>query len=141
MYASIQQSALRCQVRFAPRLYRSLGTQPPKGGYEEAAKRELREYQHWRKHFTWRQGTIKTMLREYALWSSLALMAYYNMTKRHETQDYVAESFVEIDRLEERVHQLDASNPLLHNTIWEQPPEPPAAPQDSTANDGNSVFF
>ncbi|KAJ2795694.1 hypothetical protein H4R20_005794, partial [Coemansia guatemalensis] len=59
-------------------------------------------------------------LTDYALWSLLGLLAYHNMTKRHELQAYEADTFVAIDKLEEKLHSIDPHNRLLKGTMWEQ---------------------
>ncbi|PIA14163.1 hypothetical protein COEREDRAFT_82981 [Coemansia reversa NRRL 1564] len=106
--------------------WRGMSTKESKdpNSYEQVAKKQLRDYQKWRKHFTWRREHVVQALREYALWSLLGLLAYHNMTNRHELQEYEADSFVTIDKLEENLHSIDPHNRLLKDTLWEQNADP-----------------
>ncbi|KAJ2710317.1 hypothetical protein H4R19_003803, partial [Coemansia spiralis] len=109
-------TALRLLPWRAPLGLRALSTGGPERNersYEEVAKQQLRSYQKWRQHFKWRRERVVESLRDYALWTVLGLLAYYNMTKRHELQDYEAETFVAIDKLEAQIHALDPHNRLL----------------------------
>ncbi|KAJ2497130.1 hypothetical protein IWW47_003671 [Coemansia sp. RSA 2052] len=87
--------------------------------YEEEAKGQLRDYQKWRKHFTWKPERVTQIVREYALWSGLGLLAYYNLNKRQEMEEYEASTFVLIDGMEEQISIRDPLNSLLVGTTRE----------------------
>ncbi|KAJ2742073.1 hypothetical protein GGI19_006868 [Coemansia pectinata] len=97
--------------------------------YEETAKGQLRDYEKWRKHFTWKRERVVQILREYALWSALGLLAYYNLTKRQEAEEYDASTFVLIDSIEEKISIRDPLNPLLAGSTREV-----LAPSDDAIN-------
>ncbi|KAJ2396075.1 hypothetical protein GGI23_004052 [Coemansia sp. RSA 2559] len=94
-------------------------TQTEKDAYLEEAKKQLREYDNWRQHFRWPQGMVRQVLRDYSLWSVLALLAYYNLNKRQEREEYDAETFVAIDKLQEKIYKRDPNSRMLRGTIWE----------------------
>ncbi|KAJ1666604.1 hypothetical protein IW140_005051 [Coemansia sp. RSA 1813] len=98
---------------------RGYSTQNEGDTYLESAKKQLREYHNWRRHFVWPQGMVRQILRDYSLWSALALLAYYNLSKRQEREEYDAETFVFMDNLQERIYGHDPDNRLLKGTIWE----------------------
>ncbi|KAI9506972.1 hypothetical protein GGI25_000005 [Coemansia spiralis] len=106
--------------------------------YLEAAKRDLREYRDWRQHFKWRPTLVNQVLRDYTLWSLLALLAYYNLNKRQEREGYDADTFVYMEELREKIHSLDPQNRLLKDTIWEHT-EPGA--EKPTETGGPAVIF
>ncbi|KAJ1962233.1 hypothetical protein GGI12_002772 [Dipsacomyces acuminosporus] len=58
-------------------------------------------------------------LRDYSVWTLLALLAYYNLEKRQELQAYEADAFVILDDLESRIQKLDPNNRLLVGTYHE----------------------
>ncbi|KAJ2021731.1 hypothetical protein IWW57_004808 [Coemansia sp. S610] len=110
--------------------------------YEETAKGQLRDYQKWRRHFTWKPERVNQILKEYALWSVLGLLAYYNLTKREEAEEYDAKTFVLVDSLEEKISRLDPLSPLLAGTTREaRAPEDFDSQQQLTVREGGSVFF
>ncbi|KAJ2801439.1 hypothetical protein H4R21_002791 [Coemansia helicoidea] len=137
------------QPRRAPVGPRALSTGGPERGeqsYEEVAKQQMRSYQKWRTHFRWSRARIAESLRDYALWTVLGLLAYYNMTKRHELQDYEAESFVAIDKLEGQIHALDPHNRLLQGTVRDRRDAAPSPPSPRTGSSapaaaGPPVFY
>ncbi|KAJ2663006.1 hypothetical protein IWW48_001523 [Coemansia sp. RSA 1200] len=94
-------------------------TQDETEAYLETAKKQLREYQDWRRHFRWSPEMVRQILRDYSLWSVLALLAYYNLNKRQEREAYDAETFVLIDDLREKIYRLDPCNRMLKDSIWE----------------------
>ncbi|KAJ1799916.1 hypothetical protein LPJ59_001489 [Coemansia sp. RSA 2399] len=110
--------------RWATRTLRSTkralySTQNENDSYLEEAKKQLREYDNWRRHFRWPQWMVRQVLRDYSLWSVLALLAYYNLNKRQEREEYDAETFVAIDNLQEKIYKRDPDNRMLRGTIWE----------------------
>ncbi|KAJ2852337.1 hypothetical protein IWW36_000481 [Coemansia brasiliensis] len=111
--------------------------------YEQTAKKQIRDYQKWRKHFTWRKDQVVATLRDYSLWSLLALLAYYNMYKREELAEYDARTFVMMDKLEEQIHKINPHSRLLLGTIYE--PDAAECPATSNASsvDGKNppIFF
>ncbi|KAJ2707906.1 hypothetical protein FB645_000254, partial [Coemansia sp. IMI 203386] len=106
-------------------------SKPGSSSYEETAKRQWREYRKWRQHFRWSREQVTQTLRDYALWSALGLLAYYNLHKRQQRQEYEAETFVIIDKLQENMHKLDPQNPLLRDSVWYKP----VADQHETPSD------
>ncbi|KAJ2817572.1 hypothetical protein IWW50_006120 [Coemansia erecta] len=104
--------------------------------YEEKAKQQMRDYQKWRKHFVWSPDLIRTTLCDYALWSLLGFVAYYNMTSRTEREEYEAKSFMVIDQLEEKIHMLDPNNRLLEGTT--RAPQPELAAEHNAAAHSSS---
>ncbi|KAJ1936958.1 hypothetical protein GGF37_005400 [Kickxella alabastrina] len=140
----------------ATRHFSSTGTPKEEISYEEKAKQQWRDYHKWRRHFTWSREQIIHTLRDYALWSTLGLLAYYNLTKRQQWQEYEAETFVVMDRALGRIHKLDPHNRLLEGTVWDKPvvtkdklrrqnSDTPEAytpsPGPTAGNGGKPVFF
>ncbi|KAJ2387154.1 hypothetical protein H4S02_003500 [Coemansia sp. RSA 2611] len=117
-------------LRHGLRQVRQLSTGRDGDKYVEAAKRQLREYQSWRRHFVWRRDRVVSTLRDYTLWSLLALLAYHNLTQRQRRNDYDAQSFVTIDRLEEQIHARAPASPVLAGSIHQAPAAPPARATD-----------
>ncbi|KAJ1738454.1 hypothetical protein LPJ68_005541 [Coemansia sp. RSA 1086] len=104
---------------------------PKEETYEQAAKKQMRDYQKWRRHFTWRKDQVVGTLRDYSLWSLLALLAYYNMYKREELSEYDARTFVLIDKLQERIHKINPQSTLLLGTIYEPDATKPVSSRNS----------
>ncbi|KAJ2745416.1 hypothetical protein GGI20_002170 [Coemansia sp. BCRC 34301] len=112
--------------------------------YEEEAKEQLRDYQKWRRHFTWKHERIVQIVREYMLWSGLGLLAYYNLNKRQEMEAYEASAFVLIDGMEEKIAIREPLNQLLTGTTREASTLADATHPQPTRGDGggsSSVFF
>ncbi|KAJ2003153.1 hypothetical protein H4R26_003232, partial [Coemansia thaxteri] len=105
--------------------------------YVETAKGQLRDYRKWRRHFTWKQEQVTQTLREYALWSILGLLAYYNLCKREDGQEYEASAFVLVDDIEERISARDPFNQLLAGTTRER--LSPGSQDLSALNNDNAV--
>ncbi|KAJ1757991.1 hypothetical protein GGH19_004099 [Coemansia sp. RSA 1807] len=108
--------------------------------YEEKAKQQLRDYQAWRKHFTWSPELVRNTIRDYTLWTILGLIAYYNMTKTHELEEYEARTYVIIDKLEEQIKALDPSRQLLDTEQTSQSGQPSAHTDDDDEKPPNMFF-
>ncbi|KAJ1731838.1 hypothetical protein LPJ72_003738 [Coemansia sp. Benny D160-2] len=111
---TLQKPLLTARIKGA-----AYSTQDETEAYLETAKKQLREYQDWRRHFRWSPEMVRQILRDYSLWSVLALLAYYNLNKRQEREAYDAETFVLIDDLREKIYRLDPYNRTLKDSIWE----------------------